>query len=93
MVLGSDGPMKLMKKLVRIPDVSFTNWDRVPNRRVPNEPVPNLAPDLAVEVLSEGTTREEMERKLKGTSFRKCNSCGTSTRERAPCGSIRLPTP
>jgi Uma2 family endonuclease len=27
--------------------------------------VPDLAPDLAVEVLSEGNTREEMERKLK----------------------------
>jgi Uma2 family endonuclease len=65
MVLGADGPMKLMTKLVRIPDVSFTNWDRVPNRQVPDAPVPDLAPDLAVEVLSEGNTREEMERKLK----------------------------
>lgn len=65
MALGADGPMKLMKKLVRLPDVSFTNWDRVPGRRVPSEPVPNLAPDLAVEVLSEGNTREEMQRKLK----------------------------
>jgi Uma2 family endonuclease len=65
MVLGADGMMKLMKKLVRIPDVSFTNWDRVPGRVVPDEPVPDLAPDLAVEVLSEGNTREEMQRKLK----------------------------
>lgn len=65
MVLGADGMVKLMKKLVRIPDVSFTNWDRVPGRAVPNEPVPDLAPDLAVEVLSEGNTRAEMERKLK----------------------------
>ena len=65
MVLAPDGPIKLMKKLVRIPDVSFTNWDRIPGRRVPAAPVPDLAPDLAVEVLSEGNTREEMERKLK----------------------------
>jgi Uma2 family endonuclease len=65
MVLGPDGMVKLMKKLVRIPDVSFTNWDRVPGRVVPDVPVPDLAPDLAVEVLSEGNTREEMERKLK----------------------------
>ena len=57
--------MKLAEKLVRIPDVSFTNWDRVPGRVVPDAPVPDLAPDLAVEVLSEGNTREEMERKLK----------------------------
>jgi Uma2 family endonuclease len=65
MILGADGMMKLMKKLVRIPDVSFTNWDRVPGRVVPDAPVPDLAPDLAVEVLSEGNTRAEMERKLK----------------------------
>jgi Uma2 family endonuclease len=65
MVLGADGMVKLMKELVRIPDVSFTSWDRVPGRVVPDEPVPDLAPDLAVEVLSEGNTREEMERKLK----------------------------
>lgn len=65
MVLGADGPVKLMEKLVRIPDVSFTNWERLPGRRVPSEPVPDLAPDLAVEVLSEGNTPAEMERKLK----------------------------
>lgn len=65
MILGADGPFHLMKKLVRIPDVSFTNWDRLPNRKVPSEPVPDAAPDLAVEVLSEGNTRSEMERKLK----------------------------
>jgi Uma2 family endonuclease len=69
MVLGADGMMKLMKKLVRIPDVSFTSWDRVPGRVVTDEPVPDLAPDLAVEVLSEGNTRGEMERKLKEYFF------------------------
>ncbi|VTR94368.1 Uncharacterized protein OS=Singulisphaera acidiphila (strain ATCC BAA-1392 / DSM 18658 / VKM B-2454 / MOB10) GN=Sinac_0487 PE=4 SV=1: Uma2 [Gemmata massiliana] len=65
MVLGADGMVTLMGNLVRIPDVSFTNWDRVPDRRAPDEPVPELAPDLAVEILSEGNTREEMDRKLK----------------------------
>lgn len=65
MVLGEAGTLKLMKGLVRAPDLSFTNWDRLPGRRVPAEPVPDLAPDLAVEVLSEGNTRGEMERKLK----------------------------
>ncbi len=65
MILGADGPFHLMKKLVRIPDVSFTNWDRLPGRKVPTESVPNVNPDLAVEVLSEGNSRTEMERKLK----------------------------
>lgn len=65
MLAGSDGPFHLMKKLVRIPDVSFTNWDRLPGRTVPTAPVPDVNPDLAVEVLSEGNSRVEMERKLK----------------------------
>ena len=51
--------------LVRIPDVSFISWKRLPDRKVPRDPIANLAPDLAVEVISKGNTREEMERKLR----------------------------
>jgi Uma2 family endonuclease len=65
MVLGEAGTLRLLKKLVRIPDVSFTLWERLPNRKVPSEPIPDLAPDLAVEVLSRKNTKREMERKLK----------------------------
>lgn len=65
MTLGEAGTLKLMNGLVRIPDVSFTRWDRVPGGCVPREPIPELAPDLAVEVLSESNTPREMERKLK----------------------------
>src|SRR6266566_4083084 len=52
--------MRLSSGLVRIPDVSFVSWDRLPGRRVPDVPIPDLAPDLAVEVLSESNTAEEM---------------------------------
>jgi Uma2 family endonuclease len=63
---GEAGAMRLMPGLVRIPDVSFISWDRVPVRgQVPDVTIPDFAPDLAIEVLSEGNTREEMERKLK----------------------------
>jgi len=48
----------------RIPDVCFIRWERFPNRQLPREPIPSLAPDLAVEVLSEGNTEGEMQRKL-----------------------------
>ncbi len=65
MVAGADGTMRFMKGLVRIPDLSFTRWDRLPGGTIPTEPIPDLAPDLAVEVLSEGNTKGEMERKLK----------------------------
>src|SRR5688572_33054470 len=55
--------MELFAGLVRIPDVAFVSWARVPGGRVPAEPVPHLAPDLAVEVLSESNTPREMARK------------------------------
>jgi Uma2 family endonuclease len=62
-VTGADGTMELMPDLVRIPDVAFTSWDRMPGRRCPREPVPRLAPNLAVEVLSGSNTPGEMRRK------------------------------
>jgi Uma2 family endonuclease len=62
---GPDGPLKLMKKLVRIPDLAFTFYTRLPGGVLPTAPVPDLAPDLAVEVLSESNKTGEMERKLK----------------------------
>ena len=62
-VSGESGMMRLFAGLVRIPDVAFVSWDHIPGRRVPSEPVPQLAPSIAVEVLSESNTRGEMERK------------------------------
>jgi Uma2 family endonuclease len=63
LVSGADGTMKLFGGLVRIPDVAFASWDRIPGRVVPKEPVPDLTPDLVAEVLSESNTPAEMERK------------------------------
>ena len=63
-VLGADGMARLAPGLVRIPDVSFISWRRFPNRRVPLTPMLDLAPDLAVEVLSPSNTVAEMNRKL-----------------------------
>jgi Uma2 family endonuclease len=63
LVTGADGMVRLVSGLVRIPDVAFISWDRLPGRRVPTEPIPGLAPDLAVEVLSESNTEAEMARK------------------------------
>ena len=63
LVAGESGMLKLMPKLIRIPDVSFVSWSRIPAGRMPREKVPPLAPDLAVEVLSESNTRAEMVRK------------------------------
>jgi Uma2 family endonuclease len=66
---GADATMQLMPGLVRLPDLSFVSWDRLPERKVPTAPIPKLAPDLAVEVLSKGNTPKEMERKLREYFF------------------------
>lgn len=63
LVGGADGMLKLWPGMVRIPDVAFVSWGRVPGGRVPDEPIPNMVPDLVVEVLSEGNTAGEMDRK------------------------------
>jgi Uma2 family endonuclease len=62
---GADGMLRLAAGLVRIPDLSLVSWARLPGRELPAEPIPDLVPDLAVEVLSEGNTEEEINRKLR----------------------------
>jgi Uma2 family endonuclease len=59
-VTGTDGTVELMPDLVRIPDVAFASWGRLPGRQSPTEPIPRVAPNLAVEVLSRGNTPGEM---------------------------------
>lgn len=64
-LLGPDGTLRILPGMVRIPDISFISWDQRPDHTIPDEPVPALAPRLAVEVLSEGNTEAEMSRKLR----------------------------
>jgi Uma2 family endonuclease len=45
--------------------VAFICREKLPNGQLPQEAIPELSPDLAIEVLSEGNTPGEMERKLK----------------------------
>jgi len=62
---GPDGAVRLMPGLVRIPDISFIAWDQLPKRERPTDAIAGLAPALAVEVLSKGNTRKEMDRKVR----------------------------
>lgn len=64
-VLGADGMMRLAAGLVRIPDVSFISHDHWSHEDVSRQPIADLVPDLAVEVISQSNTREEMEEKLR----------------------------
>jgi Uma2 family endonuclease len=64
-VTGPDGTIRLMPGLVRIPDIAFISRERLPRKGEPRQPIPELAPDLAVEVLSRSNTKKEMARKLR----------------------------
>lgn len=63
MVAGEKGTLEILTGLVRIPDVAYISWDHFPGRVIPEEPIPSVVPDLAVEVASRSNTSAEMARK------------------------------
>ncbi len=62
---GEAGMLRLSPGLVRIPDLSFISRARLAQHRRMLAPILPLAPDLAIEVLSEGNTAREMARKVR----------------------------
>lgn len=62
-VLGADGPVRTGSSQTRIPDVSFIRQERLSADAYKKKVCP-IPPDLAVEVLSEGNTAQEINRKL-----------------------------
>lgn len=68
-VLGADGTVELFPGQVRIPDVAFYAWDKLPGRKMPDDPIPGVVPDLAVEVLSRSNSKGEMFAKRKDYFF------------------------
>jgi Uma2 family endonuclease len=63
-VTGQAGTVRLFPGLVRIPDVAFASWGCFPDRKRPKARIPQIAPDLVVEVLSKSNTKPEMAKKL-----------------------------
>ncbi|MEX0715939.1 MAG: Uma2 family endonuclease [Planctomycetaceae bacterium] len=61
----SNGPFYVAADRILAADVAFISWDRIPGRRIPREPVARIVPDLTIEILTEGNTIAEMERKLR----------------------------
>ena len=93
-VTGADGMMRLFAGMVRIPDVAFVSRDRLPGGRVPAGPVPHLAPDLAVEVLSESNTEAEMDQQAPGLLRRRASAwSGSWTRASAVADVYTTPGP
>jgi Uma2 family endonuclease len=63
LVGAPDAIMRLRPGLVRLPDVSFVTWERLLATNAHTKKVAPLGPDLAVEILSEGNTRKEIDKK------------------------------
>jgi Uma2 family endonuclease len=63
-VLGEQALLRLVFGRVRIPDVCFIRRDQVPDGAFPTEPIADLFPTLAVEIISPGNTKREMDEKL-----------------------------
>ena len=64
-----DGTVRLYPGRVRIPDVAFFAAAKLADPSVLDDPIPELVPDLAVEVLSKTNTRGEMFAKRKDYFF------------------------
>jgi Uma2 family endonuclease len=64
-VTGEAGLIRFAPGLVRIPDVAFIAWDRLPGRRLPADAIPEIMPNLVIEVLSPGNTSGELARKCR----------------------------
>lgn len=65
LVFSTDGPFRLRPGQVRFPDTGFVSWDQLPEGEIPRDAIFDGAPDLAIEVISEGNTRREMKLKLR----------------------------
>lgn len=68
-VLGEAGTVELFPGQVRIPDFAYYSFDRLPARKLPDEPIPELQPDLACEAISKSNSKREMWEKLKDYFF------------------------
>lgn len=63
-VYGADAPHELRPRLIRMPDVAYVSYGRLPQGEARKKPVATWVPDLAVEILSKGNSKKEIDRKL-----------------------------
>jgi Uma2 family endonuclease len=62
-VFAPDCMTRIEPGRIREPDVSFVSWERMPPGPRTRDPVLSAVPNLAIEVLSESNTPQEMEAK------------------------------
>ncbi len=64
LVSGEQGMIRMLAGNIRVPDVALFLRSSLPGGTLPKEAAPRIAPALAVEVLSESNTDEEMRIKV-----------------------------
>ncbi len=62
-LLGEAGMLRYSPRRIYIPDISYISWAQNPMQEMQKQQVPDLHPDLAVEVLSPSNTPREMAQK------------------------------
>ena len=62
-LIGEAGMLRYSPRRIYIPDISFISWAQNPMHEMQKQQVPDLHPDLAVEVLSPSNTPREMQKK------------------------------
>lgn len=62
-ITGADGFTELYSGVIRGPDVAFVSWDRLPEGKIPTDPIPTVVPNFVIEVISLSNTYGEMSRK------------------------------
>ena len=65
MILGATGSLRLSARIDRSADVAFVSWDQIPGRKWPDDPIPEIPPDLAAEVLKPSNTPGEIRSKIR----------------------------
>ena len=63
LIIGPDACFEIFRSLVRRFSLALPARNRLPEGKIPTTPVPQVVPDLAIEVLSAGNTFMEMSRK------------------------------
>jgi Uma2 family endonuclease len=61
--LGPDGMLRYTKRKIYLPDISFISWSQSPIAEIKKQPIADLHPDLAIEVLSPSNSANEMQKK------------------------------
>ena len=59
LITGADGTYEVLLGLVRLPDVAFVSWDRLPERRVPDEPIPTSSRTWRLRCSARATRRRK----------------------------------